>query len=63
MSARESSPDQVPRLLSLVPYLQRRPGARVSDVAAEFGITPVQLRKDLAVLYMCGLPGLLPGDL
>ncbi|MDO5683642.1 MAG: WYL domain-containing protein [Propionibacteriaceae bacterium] len=55
--------EQVPRLLSLVPYLQRRPGARVADVATEFGITPAQLRKDLAVLYMCGLPGLLPGDL
>ncbi len=53
----------MPRLLSLVPYLQRRPGARVADVAAEFGITPAQLRKDLGVLYMCGLPGLLPGDL
>lgn len=54
---------QVPRLLSLVPYLQRRPGVRVTEVAAEFGITAAQLRKDLAVLYMCGLPGLLPGDL
>lgn len=60
---RRTSTEQVPRLLSLVPYLQRRPGARVVDVAAEFGITPAQLRKDLAVLYMCGLPGLLPGDL
>lgn len=57
------SSDQVARLLSLVPYLQRRPGVKVAEVATEFGITPAQLRKDLAVLYMCGLPGLLPGDL
>lgn len=55
--------DQVTRLLSLVPYLQRRPGVPVEEVAREFGITPAQLRRDLAVLYMCGLPGLLPGDL
>jgi proteasome accessory factor C len=58
-----TSAGQVARLLSLVPYLHRRPGARMSDVAAEFGITAAQLRQDLGVLYMCGLPGLLPGDL
>lgn len=63
MSGPAAAKGQVPRLLSLVPYLQHRPGARVADVATEFGITPAQLRKDLAVLYMCGLPGLLPGDL
>lgn len=58
-----TSAGQVARLLSLVPYLQRRPGARMRAVAEEFGITPAQLRRDLGVLYMCGLPGLLPGDL
>lgn len=55
--------DQLTRLLSLVPYLQRHQGARMDDVAAAYRITPAQLRGDLAVLYMCGLPGLLPGDL
>lgn len=63
MSGPRSTREQVPRLLSLVPYLQARPGAPMTEVAAEFGITPAQLRKDLSVLYMCGLPGLLPGDL
>jgi proteasome accessory factor C len=63
VSKRATAKDQVLRLLSLVPYLQRRQGVRVAEVAAEFGITPKQLEKDLAVLYMCGLPGLLPGDL
>lgn len=55
--------EQLTRLLSLVPYLQRHQGARLDDVAAAYRVTPEQLRADLAVLYMCGLPGLLPGDL
>lgn len=63
MSGPAAAKGQVARLLSLVPYLQHRPGARVAEVAAAFGVTPAQLRQDLAVLYMCGLPGLLPGDL
>lgn len=58
-----TSADQVARLLSMVPFLQRRQGITVTEAAAEFGITPAQLRKDLGVLYMCGLPGLYPGDL
>ena len=55
--------EQLTRLLSLVPYLQRHQGARLDDVAAAYRVTPEQLRADLGVLYMCGLPGLLPGDL
>lgn len=57
------SSSQVSRLLTLIPYLQRHPGARMTDVADAFDIAPEQLRRDLAVLWMCGLPGLLPGDL
>lgn len=55
--------DQVARLLALTPYLQARPNAPLPEVAAHFGVSPAQLRADLGVLYMCGLPGLLPGDL
>lgn len=57
------SNDQVARLLGLVPYLQRNPGASVTQVAGEFGVTPKQLMSDLKALWMCGLPGGLPGDL
>ena len=32
-------------------------------MAAAFGISPVTLRADLDVLWMCGMPGLTPGDL
>ena len=54
---------QVRRLLSLVPYLREHDGAPLTEVAAAFGISPVTLRADLDVLWMCGMPGLSPGDL
>ena len=58
-----SAPAQLPRLLALVPYLLARPGARLADVARDFGITEDRLRKDLDLLWVCGLPGHGPGDL
>jgi proteasome accessory factor C len=54
---------QVRRLLALVPYLREHDGAPLTEVAAAFGISPVTLRADLDVLWMCGMPGLTPGDL
>ena len=54
---------QLPRLLALVPYLLARPGVRLVDVADTFGITEDRLRKDLNLLWVCGLPGHGPGDL
>jgi len=62
-STATSSQRQVARLLALLPYLQDRPGARVPDVAAAFGISSEQLIADLRVLWFCGLPGLAMGDL
>ncbi|MVA75610.1 WYL domain-containing protein [Auraticoccus sp. F435] len=58
-----TSAQQVQRLLALVPYLLAHDGASLTETAATFGVTPRQLRADLSVLYMCGLPGLMPGDL
>lgn len=56
--------DQVARLLALAPYLQAREGGvPLAQVAADFGVPPAQIVRDLQVLYMCGLPGLGPGDL
>jgi proteasome accessory factor C len=57
------STDQLPRLLSLVPYLLTRPGARMADVARTFGVSEEQIARDLSLVYMCGLPGYFPGDL
>jgi len=58
-----SSNDQLPRLLALVPYLLARPGVRLADVATTFGVSEDRLRKDLNLLWVCGLPGHGPGDL
>jgi proteasome accessory factor C len=55
--------DRLPRLLSLVPYLLARPGIAIAEAAAELGTTERQLRRDLELLWMCGLPGYGPGDL
>ncbi|CCH30503.1 YafY family protein [Actinosynnema sp. NPDC047251] len=63
MTASNSSADRLPRLLALVPYLLARPGIPIVEAAADFEVTPRQLRKDLELLWMCGLPGYGPGDL
>ena len=55
-----SAREQVARLLALVPYLQTQGEVPLSQVAADFGVSPAQVRKDLGVLWMCGLPGLTP---
>jgi proteasome accessory factor C len=55
--------ERLPRLLALVPYLLARPGVRVAEAAADFGVPETQLRRDLQLLWMCGLPGHGPGDL
>lgn len=58
-----SATERLPRLLALVPYLLLRPGIPVADAAADFGVSERQLRRDLELLWMCGLPGYGPGDL
>ena len=55
--------ERLPRLLSLVPYLLARPGVPIEEAAADFGTSERQLRRDLELLWMCGLPGYGPGDL
>jgi proteasome accessory factor C len=56
--------DRMTRLLTLVPYLTARPeGVAVAEAARDFGVSERQLRGDLELLWMCGLPGYGPGDL
>jgi proteasome accessory factor C len=57
------APDHLPRLLALVPWLLAHPDTSVADVAKEFGVTETQIRADVNLLWMCGLPGYGPGDL
>ncbi|HEX5018745.1 MAG TPA: WYL domain-containing protein [Actinomycetes bacterium] len=54
---------QLGRLLALIPWLLTRPGVSVAEAAAEFDVTEEQLRADLELAFMCGLPGHLPDDL
>jgi len=59
-----STAERMTRLLALVPYLQSRPdGVRLADAAGDFGVSEAQLRRDLDLLWVCGLPGHGPGDL
>ena len=62
-SAAAAGAVRLPRLLALVPYLMSRPASPLPAVAAVFGITEKQLRADLDLLFLCGLPGHSPGDL
>jgi predicted DNA-binding transcriptional regulator YafY len=56
--------DRMTRLLALVPYLTARPdGVALAEAARDFGVAERQLRSDLELLWMCGLPGYGPGDL
>ncbi|SDD26116.1 proteasome accessory factor C [Geodermatophilus telluris] len=56
--------ERMTRLLSLVPYLTARPeGVPLAEAARDFGVPERQLRRDLDLLWMCGLPGYGPGDL
>ena len=54
---------QLQRLLAMVPYVLARPGVAVAQVARDFEVSEQQILRDLNVLWFCGLPGLMPGDL
>lgn len=53
----------VARMLTLVPWFLERPGASLAEAADAFGVTPRTVRRDLAHLDFCGLPGLGGGAL
>jgi proteasome accessory factor C len=55
--------DQVARMLALVPYLRARDGIAVDEVARDFGVEAAQIVKDLKVLWFCGLPNSVTGDM
>lgn len=59
----ETAAQRLNRLLALLPYISRRPGVSVTDLAAEFGVKPAQVMADLDLLMVCGLPGYYPDDL
>ena len=50
-------------MLAIVPYVVQHPGSALTEVASAFGVPPSQLRRDLDLLFMSGLPPYGPGDL
>lgn len=59
----ERAQDRLSRLLGLVPYLTRRPGTDLDEVAAHFGVSRAQIVDDLELLFVTGRPGHMPDDL
>ena len=55
--------DRLGRMLAIVPYLVQHPGSALTEVANAFGVPASQLRRDLDLLFMSGLPPYGPGDL
>lgn len=59
----ERAHDRLSRLLGLVPYLTRRPGTDLADVAAHFQVDEARIVDDLELLFVTGRPGHMPDDL
>ena len=59
----ETATDRLARMLALVPYISRRPGVAIAELATEFGVSRQQIGADLDLLMVCGLPGYYPDDL
>ncbi len=59
----ETATAQVSRMLALVPYIARRPGVSIADLAEEFGVGADQITADLNLLMVCGEPGYYPNEL
>ena len=55
--------ERLGRMLVIVPYLVQHPGSTLPEVAELFGVGADQLRRDLDLLFMSGLPPYGPGDL
>ena len=51
------------RLLVVVPYVVRHPGARIEELSRLFGVDEGELLQDLNLLFLTGLPPYGPGDL
>lgn len=50
-------------MLVIVPYFVQHPGASLAEVGGMFDVPTEQLRKDLELLFLSGLPPYGPGDL
>lgn len=55
--------ERLARMLVVVPYLIQHPGTTLDDASTLFEIPLAQLRRDLEMLFLAGLPPYGPGDL
>jgi proteasome accessory factor C len=57
------SAERLRRLLVIVPYVVRNPGAKLEELSELFGIPEEDLVADLNLLFVSGVPPYGPGDL
>src|SRR5881396_1830378 len=55
--------ERLGRMLVIVPYLVQHPGTSLQSASGIFDVPRDQLRRDLDLLFMSGLPPYGPGDL
>ncbi len=60
---RQRTATRLSRLLGMLPWVIAHPGAEVKEVCSRFGYTRAELARDLAAVFVSGLPGYGPGDL
>jgi proteasome accessory factor C len=60
---RRPTAERLSRLLGMLPWVIAHPGAEVREVCSRFGYTRAELARDLASVFVSGLPGYGPGDL
>jgi proteasome accessory factor C len=51
------------RTMDLIPYILENPGISLSVLAHKLSTTEKQIRSDLELIFMCGLPGYTPYEL
>jgi proteasome accessory factor C len=63
VSPRPLAGSRLRRVLALVPWIAEHPGAALEAIAARFGVSEVELERDLELLPLCGLPPYTPDRL
>lgn len=59
----ERTAPRVTRLLGLITYLERQGEATLATLASQFDVTEAQIKRDIELLWVSGVPGHGPQDL
>jgi proteasome accessory factor C len=59
----ETAAERALRTMDLIPYILENPGVSLSLLAKRLSTTEKQIRSDLELIFMCGLPGYTPYEL